>query len=291
MRLTCPNCGAQYEVPDDVIPKDGRDVQCSNCGTTWFQPHGDAMNPEPTRPDPEELRSALADLGETPPEPESHKADLADEVHHEDEDKGDDTATMPDQTPSPAPAPARRSLDPEVTDILKEEAEHEAQLRARESSSLETQPDLGLDDTADDAERRAYEARSRMERLKGPDADMKVEEAVAAAAAAAAATAQPSRRDRLPDIDEINSSLRPSNAPAGVQDHDRGAMDDEPRKSGFARGFAIPLLIMVILVLIYANAPRIAEAVPALGSALNSYVLAVDQLRMWLNEQLSAFMP
>lgn len=39
MRLVCPNCGAQYEVPVDVIPHDGRDVQCSSCGHTWFQPH------------------------------------------------------------------------------------------------------------------------------------------------------------------------------------------------------------------------------------------------------------
>ena len=38
MRLTCPNCGARYEVDDSMIPAEGRDVQCSNCTTTWFQP-------------------------------------------------------------------------------------------------------------------------------------------------------------------------------------------------------------------------------------------------------------
>ena len=37
MRLICPNCDAQYEVGEGVIPADGRDVQCSNCGHTWFQ--------------------------------------------------------------------------------------------------------------------------------------------------------------------------------------------------------------------------------------------------------------
>ena len=25
MRLTCPNCDAQYEVPDEVVPATGRD--------------------------------------------------------------------------------------------------------------------------------------------------------------------------------------------------------------------------------------------------------------------------
>ena len=39
MRLICPNCGAQYEVPESVIPETGRDVQCSSCGHTWFQSH------------------------------------------------------------------------------------------------------------------------------------------------------------------------------------------------------------------------------------------------------------
>lgn len=44
MRLTCPNCGAQYQVPDDVIPPEGRDVQCSDCGQTWFE---DGVGEEP----------------------------------------------------------------------------------------------------------------------------------------------------------------------------------------------------------------------------------------------------
>ena len=46
MRLICPNCGAQYEVPDDVIPEAGRDVLCSNCGSTWFERPGDSDREE-----------------------------------------------------------------------------------------------------------------------------------------------------------------------------------------------------------------------------------------------------
>lgn len=37
MRLVCPNCDAEYEVDRNMIPTGGRDVQCSNCATTWFQ--------------------------------------------------------------------------------------------------------------------------------------------------------------------------------------------------------------------------------------------------------------
>ena len=38
MRLLCPKCDAEYEIPDDVIPAEGRDVQCSVCQETWFVP-------------------------------------------------------------------------------------------------------------------------------------------------------------------------------------------------------------------------------------------------------------
>ena len=37
MRLICPNCGAQYDVPDGAIPPAGREVQCSGCSHTWFE--------------------------------------------------------------------------------------------------------------------------------------------------------------------------------------------------------------------------------------------------------------
>ncbi len=36
MRLTCPNCGAEYEVPEGMIPPGGKHVQCTNCHTRWF---------------------------------------------------------------------------------------------------------------------------------------------------------------------------------------------------------------------------------------------------------------
>jgi predicted Zn finger-like uncharacterized protein len=36
MRLTCPNCGAEYEVSDGMVPPAGRHVQCTSCHTRWF---------------------------------------------------------------------------------------------------------------------------------------------------------------------------------------------------------------------------------------------------------------
>lgn len=37
MRITCPRCNANYEVPASVMPSGGRDVQCSDCGHSWYQ--------------------------------------------------------------------------------------------------------------------------------------------------------------------------------------------------------------------------------------------------------------
>ncbi len=36
MRLTCPSCGAEYDIPDGMLPAAGRHAQCSACHTRWF---------------------------------------------------------------------------------------------------------------------------------------------------------------------------------------------------------------------------------------------------------------
>lgn len=130
MRLICPNCDAQYEVDDAVIPEEGRDVQCSNCGHTWFQhPLETAAPAEAAAPAPDETPTAA--------EAESEVAEPTEPEH-----------------------PARRELDPSVLGILREEAEREQQAR-REDAAAETfadQPDLGLDSAIDQAIRPAEPA-------------------------------------------------------------------------------------------------------------------------------------
>ncbi|MEQ3624447.1 MAG: zinc-ribbon domain-containing protein [Celeribacter sp.] len=76
MRLICPNCEAQYAVGDDLIPPGGRDVQCSNCGRTWFQ------YPEGEGPEPESSAEAIAEpstdqppVSQTEPEPRHDPVD------------------------------------------------------------------------------------------------------------------------------------------------------------------------------------------------------------------------
>ena len=111
MRLTCPNCKAQYEVEETVVPPEGRDVQCSSCGTTWFQ-----------YPASVALQMRASDL--------------------DDDDDDDDPAPSP-QSASRAESAAPR-VDRTVLDVLRSEAERELSERKRARPGVESQGDLGL---------------------------------------------------------------------------------------------------------------------------------------------------
>ncbi|WP_299138149.1 zinc-ribbon domain-containing protein [uncultured Tateyamaria sp.] len=258
MRLICPNCDAQYEVVDDVIPTEGRDVQCSNCGQTWFQHHPDHA--------PEEL-----DADGLP----------------EDLSEPDDTPTE-DEERVPTAEPQRRELDPSVADILRQEAEVEQQARAQAAETLESQPDLGLESAESDGDRRAREARERMARMRGEDPGLaQVSEEVATAAAIG------SRRDLLPDIEEINSTLRSTSdrQSGGGTDVAEPTMEAMPRKrSGFRRGFLLMILVALVLGAVYVFAPQIAQAVPQVDPYLSAYVAQVDSGRAWLDGQVTSLL-
>tara|TARA_R110000787_G_scaffold48632_11_gene116965 strand:+ start:1442 stop:2272 length:831 start_codon:yes stop_codon:yes gene_type:complete len=265
MRLICPNCDAQYEVPDDVMPASGRDVQCSNCGQTWFQHHPDHMPDEESKTD---IAAAPDEETAPPPPPPPH---------------------------SPPPKPERKQLDPAVADILRQEAEAEkAARRNAQPSTLESQPDLGLDmeepASESEAERRAREARDRMTRLRG--GEQPVGEKGAPAVTAAATTG--SRRDLLPDIEEINSTLRSGSPRTSAGAADIGPDIEAPtyqrQKRGFRTGFLTMLLIFGVLTVLYVVAPRLAVVVPALEGPLTGYVYTVDQGRIWLDSKVQGIL-
>ncbi|WP_299984476.1 zinc-ribbon domain-containing protein [uncultured Ruegeria sp.] len=231
MRLTCPNCSAQYEVPDEVIPEDGREVQCSNCEKTWFQAkHADA-SPTDAEPDAP-AEEAAVEPEEDAPEPEVAKAE-------------------PDTTEEKSVG----NVDPGISSILREEAAREAELRAREGSNLESQPDLALDPPEE------------------PEVKPKRPSATETAANAG-------QKDELPDVEAINSGLR-----SELKTDEADTATPTRKSGGFLRGFALILIIAVILFLIYGNANQISEAVPQADPMLKSYVSLVDQARLWLEAQ------
>lgn len=268
MRLTCPSCGAQYEVPDDVIPEDGRDVQCSNCGNTWFQEADVGTSPE-----------ALAAEAAAPKDAVWHPEVESDVADRPSVNKG----AAPGDSAPPTP-PKRRELDPSVADILREEAELEARARKAVAGSLEEQPDLGLQEPEDEAAKRARQAQDRMRKLRGEDP-----EAASAVAAASAVSDRPqSRRDMLPDVEEINQTLRASSERREVRSVQADLYDDEDEPGSFGRGFVFTLLIFAIAAAIYVFAPQLAETVPQLKAPLDVYVALIDDLRGWLNRQIAA---
>ncbi|SEN97697.1 MJ0042 family finger-like domain-containing protein [Gemmobacter aquatilis] len=253
MRLICPNCDAQYEVPEDAIPEDGRDVQCSSCGHAWFQ-----RAPYLIAEEEEE-----AALFEPPlPEEEPEEAPLPEEL----------LADLPGAESAPADAPpprARRAVDESLLAVLREEAEREVQARSREEPRpLEMQGELGLDMAAP-AVAVSPSAR-RLAALKAIEDE------------ASAPISVPKGRDLLPDIEEINSTLRPSDRDNTLLDHVPVA-DIEAARNAFRSGFAAMVLLAVALVALYVLAPGLTQKVPALAGVLKAYVQIVDSLRMGLD--------
>lgn len=177
MRLTCPNCTAQYQVPADAIPENGRDVQCSACDHTWFQ-SGEINQAEVAAP-------AMASPGanvhpadtETPaPEPSmgvTAVAPLSDDLDFErqlTENLGQSKpAQTTDMDAEPVPDPDRemvqnshtqdvvdddtvikpklpkRELDPQVASVLREEAEREKRARQAAIAQNDQPPEKTVD--------------------------------------------------------------------------------------------------------------------------------------------------
>ncbi|MBN2629937.1 MAG: zinc-ribbon domain-containing protein [Rhodobacteraceae bacterium] len=260
MRLICPNCDAQYEVDASAIPEAGRDVQCSNCGHAWFQKR-DA--------EPEDPSAALyrePDAAEVPPLPEA----LAQgDAFDADTDAG---GADPEPPPAIGAAPVQRTLDDSVLAVLREEAERETAARRAEAQGIELQGDLGLPPPvptgvgAAPAAIGASNAEKRIAAMKG--------EHVAAPRPAA-------RRDLLPDIEEINSTLRPSET--RVADQGSTMEVSSGQASGFRSGFVLMLLVALFAVVLYLMAPQISAQIPAAAKAMTAYVSAVDAARAALD--------
>ncbi|WP_166416868.1 zinc-ribbon domain-containing protein [Cochlodiniinecator piscidefendens] len=253
MRLTCPNCDAQYEVANGVIPDHGRDVQCSNCGHTWFE------NPFGEAPEDDLVLSA-----EVAPEAEQH-------VHDDFSDSEEDESAM---TPPPA---SRRSVDESVLNVLREEAEFEARARSGDApSAIETQPDLGLENatpTEEDRRREAIEARTA--RLRG-------------GAAVTTNSSEPARRrELLPDIEDINSTLRASEDRDDFEgDGEITETAEKASRGGFRIGFALTIILFILAYFVYAKAPEIIAQFPQFESQITGYVAWVDGLRSGLDQMV-----
>ena len=278
MRLVCPNCDAEYEVDDAAIPRSGRDVQCSNCGHAWFQFHPEA---EPAAYEAFPEQEIAEEEGAVEPETQEVAAAGA-----EDDGLAGLVARVAEAVPEPEPVPApvaeqpaagvsageasvaTRNIDESVLAVLREEAAREVAARKAEKPAPmpETQTEMPLVPAA------AAVTSHVVARLKGePEPQV----------------TRP-RRDLLPAIEEINSTLRASSGRVGEDLPPGGAADAQGSGGAFGRGFMTLVLFAVILLALYVFAPLIAEKVPALAGLAGQYVAAVDAARIWLDDEIRA---
>ncbi len=258
IRLICPNCGARYDVPANVIPEDGRDVQCSNCSHTWFQPPETKRAAPPPQPEP----------APPPPQPGPKARD-------DDDDGRVGLADLEDRDVVAQRPPVSR----QAADVFREEREHEARRRA-EDSALESQPGLGLEEPGADGQ--ARRARERMARLRADD--------VPGDAPQPARAQGGSRRDLLPDVDEITQSLRGGAYLRPAETAPPPPKRTRPRNSGFPRGFLLSVVLGGAAIAAYAYAPLIVDFVPELEMPMALYVAYLDTARVWLDDQTSVLL-
>lgn len=314
MRIICPNCDAQYEVDAQVIPESGRDLQCSSCGHTWFQYPASAILPEAAPADDIVAQDFIAD--DVMPDDAVADDAVADDATPENvmadgiapDDTLDDAASalpddpfleFPDDIPEPAddiaPAPqpeviaapaARRAIDEDVLNILRQEAAHEEAAR-RKDAARESLPEPAPEtESAPDPDPAVEEETTRPRRVRRADGapaarpaePITPELAEGLAAAAPVAT----RRELLPDIEEINSTLRATDPPATTT-----PVNEAPRKQlGFGFGFGVVVLVFLVAMLVYLTAPALALSAPVLEPALQVYVGAINALRDWLDASM-----
>jgi len=279
MRLICPNCSAQYEVPADVIPAEGRDVQCSNCQETWFHTHPDTETPTDVA---QTLKEHFAQTEPTAaPEPaQSDTISEPDPIDDEFERALDqELDTIAEDDPDIAPAPAithersKREIDPSVADILREEAQREREQRAAET--FEHQDEFALD---------ANEPTSDPQPEKSGYIDPNLDD-LDEMYKNTASDAPASRRDLLPDIEEINSTLRRDKKSANREEPETQAQ----KNASGRRGFRAAIILLLLAVAVYAYADLITSNVPQLAPYLDAYVAQIDQWRAALTDQTSGF--
>lgn len=307
MRLVCPNCSAQYEVDDGAIPDIGRNVQCANCGDTWFQASDKAQTvtdvaPEPAldddRPVPDEVVDEVVDETET--EDASTETTFEDDDIELPEDDGQDQSPRAGISHRESGTSEAPRVDPTVLDILRREAEIETAARqsdaAQSTESAETEtidftPDLPDDPTEKESlgqraratRNRVTNGRDRERRLNvsTPETDPALDDSLMSAPRRGA----DDRAGQLPDVEELNSTLRSARDKSRPADGEDDIAAPAPSNRGRI-GFYLAVLIALLMLAAYQLDRQIVEAIPETEPYLTAYVDGVNQGRIWVNDMI-----
>ncbi len=313
MRLTCPNCDAQYEVDPSLIPVSGRDVQCSNCGSTWFQPPLEPVR-TPSAPPPDAEGKSGDGLGEeaqefferrTPVEPDTDPDPEAaqDELTSHSEVAPDEDAPEREPEPEPEtasePEPKPDLAEPEPEPEPDEDDDPDPDETPRELPRREIDPKvLGIlraEAEREIAARRAdeeagIETQSDLGLDDPPQRRAATEEAGIRTARLRGSEDEPPperpRNEILPDIDDINATLTATSDRPHEPTPEERTEAVLKRRSGFRTGFILVLAVVAVLIGLYVFSGELASAVPAAEPALAGYVDWANDMRLRLDTLL-----
>lgn len=323
MRLICPNCSAQYEIDGSMIPDEGRDVQCSNCGHTWFElpPAADASGitnadtPEPEsydapEPEPDE---ELADE-----EPQSNAAmaiaaatkDVTEDALDDQANKRAETEPFKDvEDPFEAAAnefipKAKPSTDSDEEDSSDNDSATDPDLADIAPTTLKAR----RPSDAADVDLLREEADLEMSRRAMPSTSLESQTDLGLEDLTNRKTPSRALRARMARSSGSNTSY---DDPSTVSEDDykepeRDLLPDideinstlnqsrapDPAqvassRSGFRLGFGLMVLACIAAIVAYAFAPSIANAVPGAEGALTRFVDLANQLRDWIDGLLA----
>lgn len=298
MRLTCPRCAAQYQIPDAAIPAAGREVECSACGHVWHQEGLAKSASEPAAaPAPGFEPQARPVLNRALDE--SVLSILREEAAREMRVRNGEPAVpaadhipatepqtaQPETPPAPqidwpattvtvsepaasapmlAPPPARADVQPEP-DVP---PEPKAQPEPDPEPEIPDWPEMPPPSLPDAAELAATLTRPVLLPEPSPAPSLELE--------AARTTLRPAQTE-APAAALPGPSLAAAALPAPV-------MPRPQQRSGYASGFGLAAMLALGLVAVYALAPQIPPGKG--GTLLAEWRQGMDRGRLWLHDRI-----
>jgi predicted Zn finger-like uncharacterized protein len=264
VRIVCPKCEAEYEIPAEALPAAGRDMKCSGCAHAWYQlaqpirPSGPAKAVAGSGVDAAMAKAETAAAHARVPAWSEPQPEVEPEIEDE---------------PAPEIRVPPRRIDPQVLEILQQEAEREV-LARKSASSLPARPRPR--EIVDPRKEIGNTIRDRLARLQEAERER------SGKAAPKPAKEKPAK-EPFPDI----ASLRPAKAkpappyttlparaqkdtqlPAILSPRDIVLTTIEREQRGFRIGFLLPVVLIVAGLALYAAAPRIGASYPAAAPML-----------------------
>jgi predicted Zn finger-like uncharacterized protein len=297
MRLICPNCSAEYEVDETVIPEAGRDVQCSHCNHVWWQMRtpapAEAMAKKMQAPAAAEASAKKVQAPASAEAPAEKAAAVPKEGLKHSASRAPKPPSGPAQMKGPgkmpgfAPPPTMGGEKPAEEPPAPPREEPKAAPAPEPvavAADIPAAPRRSLDDAVLDvlrqeAQREAESREKEAEAKAKADADA---EAAAALAAKAAEEAEKPRSSTLPDVEMINSTLD-GEEESGAAASRRIARLQTRRRVGFRMGFAAMILLALGVAGVYAYGDRLADRWPEFAPQIAAFRERVDRGRAWLD--------